>query len=461
MKEKDLDKLFQEAAKKAKVGNQDEGWTAMKAKLKGAGMVKETKPKFWFNLNSLLITLLFLITGSVGTMWYWSGSQKDSGLEVTDHANNASENEIKVESAKNSNDYQKIQKADNREVLNEVFSTKAGVGQSDASELGTRGPGSETGGLNPEDSPLKASDIENARNLGYLDTSDASTGVLRYNDGTQTNGDKLESEERLSRSGLSNEVSGEVNTASTDDNGLGETDTGLSAGDDTSTNRSSRVDLAASSMTENNDAGAKNKIKNEPENVVPVIAISKEDTRENNHVKIPESFKSDSVFFAAPVLLLPISEPLNPELSWSAPEIKPFENNEDITEPRVDEDTTFKRSRWSIGLEFSPDLSTVGLRGAEDPGYTIGLHGEYHFSSKWSLSGGLGYSKKIYFADQGIGSYPGTNPNWTLNRVDANCDVIDIPINVSYYLNGYEESGFVFGAGLSTYFMLTENYDII
>ena len=112
-------------------------------------------------------------------------------------------------------------------------------------------------------------------------------------------------------------------------------------------------------------------------------------------------------------------------------------------------------------IEFSPDLSSVGLGDVEDPGYTVGVQVEYHRSSKLSLIGGVSYSKKIYFADEGVESYPGTNPNWIVNRVNADCDVLDIPINLSYYLSGYEESGFVFTTGFSSYIMLTENYDII
>ncbi|MEL7002728.1 MAG: hypothetical protein AAFN93_08350 [Bacteroidota bacterium] len=118
-----------------------------------------------------------------------------------------------------------------------------------------------------------------------------------------------------------------------------------------------------------------------------------------------------------------------------------------------------KRSKWSIGLEFSPDLSGASLGRVEDTGFNLGLNVEYHLTSKFSVNSGLVYAKKIYYADQNIESY-NRNPNWVIDRVDAVCDVIDIPINLNYYIAGRERSGFLLSAGLSTYIMLTEDYDI-
>ncbi|MEO0556293.1 MAG: hypothetical protein AAF149_24125 [Bacteroidota bacterium] len=173
-----------------------------------------------------------------------------------------------------------------------------------------------------------------------------------------------------------------------------------------------------------------------------------------------ESDKSKYTYYAGPSLLLPINITFSYLPTLPNHQLAKV-NPPDPSKPADQEENFLSRSRWSIGLEFSPDLSTVGLRGVDDPGYTVGLHAEYHLSSRLSISGGVSYSKKIYFADEDIGSYPGSNPNWTLERVDGNCDVIDVPINLSYYLKGYDQSGFVFSGGLSTYFMLTEDYDII
>ncbi len=119
-----------------------------------------------------------------------------------------------------------------------------------------------------------------------------------------------------------------------------------------------------------------------------------------------------------------------------------------------------ERSKWSVGIEFAPDLSGAGITKVEDSGFNLGLNIEYHLTSKLSINSGLTYAKKLYFAEQGIESYR-TNPLWELDRVNANCDVIDIPINLNYYVAGHQRSGFMFSAGLSTYFMLTEKYDIL
>lgn len=126
----------------------------------------------------------------------------------------------------------------------------------------------------------------------------------------------------------------------------------------------------------------------------------------------------------------------------------------------TDSEISARRSNWSFGIEFSPDLSGTGFGKVEDSGFNLGLNIEYHLNSKFSITSGFAYAKKLYFADENIESY-NTNPNWILDRVNANCDVIDIPINLNYYVSGREHSGLVFSAGLSTYLMLREDYDIL
>ena len=40
----------------------------------------------------------------------------------------------------------------------------------------------------------------------------------------------------------------------------------------------------------------------------------------------------------------------------------------------------------------------------------------------------------------------------------ANCDILEIPISFSYFLNGYRNKGIYVSAGLSSFIMLTETY---
>ncbi|MEM7551290.1 MAG: hypothetical protein AAF363_16540 [Bacteroidota bacterium] len=125
------------------------------------------------------------------------------------------------------------------------------------------------------------------------------------------------------------------------------------------------------------------------------------------------------------------------------------------------EEKSFEQSKWSFGLEFSPDLSGTGLTRVENSGYNIGVSVEYHLSDKFSIGSGITYSRKNYFSDRDLEEYPGAEANLDLARVNALCNVLDIPVNVNYYLAGRNRSGFILGAGLSTYFMLTEDYELL
>ena len=102
MKDKDLDKLFQEASKKASFGDAAAGWNDMKTKLKGAGIAPAPR-KSWFNLNSILLILLLLLIGAGSVMYFVNdnsaaGSRQLASKEVSSsdkhniHGQNTSSN---------------------------------------------------------------------------------------------------------------------------------------------------------------------------------------------------------------------------------------------------------------------------------------------------------------------------------------------------------------------------------
>jgi len=181
----------------------------------------------------------------------------------------------------------------------------------------------------------------------------------------------------------------------------------------------------------------------------------------DNGTRTSSDNKNVSIFVASPALLDGKEfTPLEVKSSLFTPTLQA--DKLAVVQSIVDTQSEIRarRSRWSVGIEFSPDLSGASLGRVDDSGFNFGLNLEYHLTSKFSLSSGFVYAKKIYYADQNIESY-NRNPNWVLDRVDATCDVIDIPINLNYYIAGRERSGFLLSAGLSTYFMLTEDYDIL
>lgn len=483
MKDKDLDKLFQEASKKASFGDAAAGWDDMKTKFKGAGIAPSTR-KSWFNLNSILLILLLLMTGS-GTVWYFvnDNSVVDSQQLVNEQVSLSDKNNIHAHNTSSSVDRNldsTVEQSDSKlEGLNanrstEAVESDAAISKGDmnkrsllSSEQSSQLDSSSEFNAKSDEQSASIVQIEGHDGQNKFNRSDSIELVATRADlaNSERNSSLLhgkESEAQVENS-KSNLVIATDNFSKEDSSGFMLDNMSLIPHDNQIVeNRLKQVDKAILVTGDPEDNVVENQnsenLKNQTANIPNDNSQSPKGFEERGADN--ESNRSKYTYYAGPSLLLPINVTFSHLPILPNPKLAKV-NLPDPSKPVDQKESSFLRSRWSIGLEFSPDLSTVGLRGVEDPGYTVGLHAEYHLSSKLSLSGGVSYSKKIYFADEDIESYPGSNPNWTLDRVNANCDVIDIPVNLSYYLNGYDASGFVFSGGLSTYFMLTEDYDII
>jgi hypothetical protein len=114
-----------------------------------------------------------------------------------------------------------------------------------------------------------------------------------------------------------------------------------------------------------------------------------------------------------------------------------------------------------IGLTYAPDYSNVRFTHRDRVGYNAGLTVGYRFNKRWSVNTGVIITKKNYTA---FGKdYHPPKGYWTynvyLNTVNANCNMIDIPLNVRYdFISNKKNHAFI-STGLSTYFMNKETYD--
>lgn len=120
---------------------------------------------------------------------------------------------------------------------------------------------------------------------------------------------------------------------------------------------------------------------------------------------------------------------------------------------------TFKR--WSFGAMVSLDLSATGLDGFTDPGTMLGLMAEYRISKKWSIQSGLSYSVKNYAAlgeEYDTSTWPGGRSDNLVSAL-ARCLVLDIPINVRRYFQVKNGNQWFVSSGVSTYLMLSEDYN--
>jgi hypothetical protein len=101
----------------------------------------------------------------------------------------------------------------------------------------------------------------------------------------------------------------------------------------------------------------------------------------------------------------------------------------------------------------SPDISSLEFAPTDLIGTNYSLLLEYQFKNHLSISTGAILSRKVYSSPEEIiyGQYKA-------NAVDGTCKILDIPINAYFsFLNTKKISLFT-GLGVSSYFMLSEDY---
>lgn len=117
-----------------------------------------------------------------------------------------------------------------------------------------------------------------------------------------------------------------------------------------------------------------------------------------------------------------------------------------------------KSSRWYIKLAVSPDFSTIGYTRPGKPGINLGLQVEFMPVRRIGISAGAIWSRKIYTSKNpektyGSGAYQ-VKADW----LDGECRVLDLPLNVTYYIRPEARTNFSVTAGISSYLMLSEDY---
>lgn len=114
-----------------------------------------------------------------------------------------------------------------------------------------------------------------------------------------------------------------------------------------------------------------------------------------------------------------------------------------------------------VGVTLGPDLNVAPSMNYGKIGFNAGVLAHYYFNKHWFVTTGAVYSKKIYGAtdkDYNMSGYPNT---YGLVKVNANCDVLDIPVNANYTFLEVKNNTVSATLGLSNYFMLKEKYQYI
>ncbi|WP_343522961.1 hypothetical protein [Pedobacter sp.] len=156
--------------------------------------------------------------------------------------------------------------------------------------------------------------------------------------------------------------------------------------------------------------------------------------------------------------------PFKPELSSTINEVEfkeqPLSTKVETGKPdRMKPLTVKQKSRFVLSILAAPDLTSVQKSGQSSLSGGFGVEATYAVTKRISITTGAVYAKKIYDSDFSL-----YKPNTTYffsvtpSNIHANCDVIDIPLNVNYKIFNGRRNSISVSTGLSSYLMLKEQY---
>lgn len=124
----------------------------------------------------------------------------------------------------------------------------------------------------------------------------------------------------------------------------------------------------------------------------------------------------------------------------------------------VKSERTSSRHQWYLKIPVSPDFSAIDFNKLGDAGINLGLMGEYVVGKHLSISAGAIWSKKLY--DQKDPDKMYTSGTWSAkpSMLNGDCRVLDIPVNITYYLFPERKTSLFVCLGSSSYIMLKEQY---
>ena len=116
----------------------------------------------------------------------------------------------------------------------------------------------------------------------------------------------------------------------------------------------------------------------------------------------------------------------------------------------------------SMRILASSDFNSVGLNGGfKNLGNSIGVVFEYEFKKRWKLQTGFIKTDKSYTTPLENYSLP-ESATWVMGikpaEVEAQCTILDIPLNIRFDAHRQGKHDFFLTTGLSSYLMVSENY---
>ncbi|WP_316817455.1 hypothetical protein [Pedobacter nyackensis] len=109
---------------------------------------------------------------------------------------------------------------------------------------------------------------------------------------------------------------------------------------------------------------------------------------------------------------------------------------------------------FSVGPEFNSSTSMIGGK----KGFSTGIGLSLGVTKRIRLQTGLKYSSKDYGTDGYAYAFANEKMKSLISHVDASCDVLEIPLLASFTIMEDRARSIDFNAGMSSYFMLKEDY---
>jgi len=153
----------------------------------------------------------------------------------------------------------------------------------------------------------------------------------------------------------------------------------------------------------------------------------------------------------------PVNNKTNAQSTDKDPQAEPATASSEKKKDRSKEKT---KDRWAFSVLTGIDKSNIHGTGSNKLGYNFGAQVSYNLSKRWSLNTGFIYTKKNYSA-KGEDFHPPKH-YWTnyvtLNSLDGNCVMWDIPLNVRYNISTKPSNTWFVSTGLSSYIMRKQAY---
>jgi hypothetical protein len=117
--------------------------------------------------------------------------------------------------------------------------------------------------------------------------------------------------------------------------------------------------------------------------------------------------------------------------------------------------------KFAITFSGAADVSYIEINNAGKlkPAYGVGLN--YTIGKRFTISSGLYIGKKIYSATPYQYKFSSGYPNPNLIKINADCNVYEIPVAVYYDFKQIKNHNWFSSIGLSSFLMKKESYDYL